>query len=337
MTSNVIIRPSGRKFTVEQDESILIAALRQGVQLPHSCRGGSCRSCLARIINGEFSYLHGPPIGLLPADGPAGRVLLCQAKTSVDLEIEVRELDPGPGISTHRLPCRVQRMKQLAPDVMALFLKLPSVEPFLFRAGQYVDFLLRDGKRRSFSIASPPHDADPLEIHVRQVPDGRFSGWVFGECQEKALLRLEGPLGGFFLDEKVAHPIIFVAGGTGFAPIKGMLRHVFQAGLKRPMHLFWGARQEIDLYEDGLIREWVRVRPTLRYTPVLSEAAGQDNWAGAKGWVHQAVLETYPDLSGHQVYLSGPPQMIDAARADFAAHGLPEDQLHFDSFEYALD
>ncbi len=337
MTSNVVLRPSGRKFRVEQDESILIAALKQGIQLPHSCRGGSCRSCLARIIDGECSYLHGPPIGLLPADGPAGRVLLCQAKTSVDLEIEVRELDPGPGISTRRLPCRVQHMQQLAPDVMALFLKLPSVEPFLYRAGQYIDFLLRDGKRRSFSIASPPHDSDTLEIHVRQVANGRFSDWVFGECREKALLRLEGPLGGFFLDEKIARPIIFVAGGTGFAPIKGMLRHLFRQDLKRPMHLFWGARQEIDLYEDDLIREWVRQQTTLRYTPVLSDAGDQDDWAGAEGWVHDAVLEEYPDLSGYQVYMSGPPPMIDAARKDFAGHGLPESQLHFDSFEYALD
>ncbi|MCZ6912720.1 MAG: CDP-6-deoxy-delta-3,4-glucoseen reductase [Proteobacteria bacterium] len=337
MTSSVVLRPSGRKFSVEQDESILIAALRQGIQLPHSCRGGSCRSCLARIIDGECSYLHGPPIGLLPADGPAGRVLLCQAKTSVDLEIEVRELDPGPGISTRRLPCRVQLMQRLAPDVMALFLKLPSVEPFLFRAGQYIDFLLRDGKRRSFSIASPPHDSDTLEIHVRQVTNGRFSDWVFGECRRKALLRLEGPLGGFFLDAKVARPIIFVAGGTGFAPIKGMLRDVFRRDLKRPMHLFWGARQEIDLYEDDLIREWVREQTTLRYTPVLSDAGERDNWAGAKGWVHQAVLEEYPDLSGYQVYMSGPPPMIDGARKDFAGHGLPESQLHFDSFEYALD
>ncbi len=337
MTSNVVLRPSGRKFSVERDESVLIAALRQGIQLPHSCRGGSCRSCLARIINGETSYLHGPPIGLLPADEPAGRVLLCQAKTSVDLVIEVQEIDPGPGISTRRLPCRVQRMKQLAPDVMVLFLKLPPVEPFLFRAGQYVDFLLLDGKRRSFSIASPPHDSDTLEIHVRQVPGGHFSGWVFGECQEKALLRLEGPLGGFFLDEKVARPIIFVAGGTGFAPIKGMLRHAFRQDLKPPMHLFWGARREIDLYEDGLIREWVRDRPLLRYTPVLSEVGDQDDWAGARGWVHEAVVKEYPDLSGYQVYMSGPPSMIDAARMDFAGHGLPEDQLHFDSFEYALD
>lgn len=221
MTSNVVLRPSGREFCVEQDESILIAALRQGIQLPHSCRGGSCRSCVARIIGGQCSYLHGPPIGLLPADGPVGRVLLCQAKTSVDLEIEVRELDPGPGISTRRLPCRVQGMQRLAPDVMALFLKLPAVEPLLFRAGQYVDILLRDGKRRSFSIASPPHDADPLEIHVRQVPDGLFSGWVFGQCQEKALLRLEGPLGGFFVDENVEASDHFRCRRYGFCADQG--------------------------------------------------------------------------------------------------------------------
>lgn len=336
LKKTITLQPSGHSFMSGDCENVLLGALRSGFALPHSCRGGSCRSCLARVIDGHIRYPNGPPIGLMPEDEQGGYVLLCQAEALSDLEVEIRELEIGDGTRPKRLPCRVQRMEKLAPDVIALFLKLPSVEPFRFSAGQYLDFLLRDGRRRSFSIASPPHDSELIEVHVRHVPDGAFTNWVFEKCAEKSLLRVEGPLGAFVLDESAKRPMLFVAGGTGFAPIKGMLRHAFRTGMKRPMHLFWGARSEIDLYEHQLVSQWHEERSMFRYTPVLSEA-GESGWGGQRGWVHEAVVSEYPDLSEYMVYMSGPPPMIEAARRDFAAAGLPKDQLHFDSFEFAVD
>lgn len=317
------------------EESVLAAGLRAGLHLPHSCRGGSCGACEARVIRGELYYPKGLPPGLAPAEAEAGRALLCQARARTDLELEARALAVPEEVRIRRLPCRVEERTPLCHDVMRLVVKLPSLEPFVFLAGQYIDFLLEDGGRRSYSIASPPEDSERLELHVRRVPGGNFTAQVFDELDERSLLRLEGPLGGFWLREDDARPIIMVAGGTGFAPIKSMLRHLVLQGASRPVHFFWGVRRPRDLYEGEQVERWAAEHEWLRFTPVMSETLPEDGWSGRCGWVHEAVLEDYPSLTGADVYAAGPPPMIAVIQELFPAHGLPQGRLYFDSFEFS--
>ncbi len=336
MPYHVALRPSGHEFQVTENESVLDAALREkGAVLPYGCRNGTCGSCMGKILAGEIVYPAERPPGLSEREQAEGKALLCQARPQSDLVIEAREIKTGGDIAVKILPCRVERRELLAPDVMRLYLRLPSVERLQFLAGQYVDILLADGRRRSFSLANPPHADDLLELHVRRVPGGFFTDYVFDKMKEKALLRFQGPLGTFFLREDSPRRIILIGGGTGFAPLKGILEHAFHIGLGRPLHLYWGARAKVDLYLDGLPRRWEAEHPNFRYTPVLSEPRPEDGWGGRTGWVHEAVAADYPDLSGHEVYMSGPPPMIRAAKPAFAARGLPEERLYYDSFEFA--
>jgi CDP-4-dehydro-6-deoxyglucose reductase len=335
MSYKITLQPSGYEFWMEAGESVLDAALREGRMLPYGCRNGSCGTCMGRLLTGEIEYPNGPPSGLSAADQAGGRALFCQAQPRSDLLIEVREVDAVRDIPIKMLPCRVAGMQRLAPDVMRLYLKLPVSERLQFLAGQYIAILLRNGKRRDYSLANPPHADEYLELHVRRVPGGEFSGFVFEQLQEKTLLRFQGPLGSFFLREDSLRPAILVGGGTGFAPLKGMLEHAFHLHSNRPFHLYWGARSRQDLYLHELPEGWTEKYPNFRYTPVLSEPLPQDDWQGRTGWVHAAVAADYPDLSGYEVYLSGPPPMIQASKVAFTAQGLPLDYLYYDSFEYA--
>jgi CDP-4-dehydro-6-deoxyglucose reductase len=336
MLYHITIQPSGHEFQVAENESVLDAALREkGSVLPYGCRNGTCGSCMGTLMSGEVVYPDGRPPGLSESEQAGGKVLLCQARPRSDLVIEAREVKTGGDIAVKMLPCRVEQRELLAPDVMRLFLKLPNNERLQFLAGQYVDILLADGRRRGFSLANPPHADELLELHVRHVPGGVFTDYVFDKMKDKALLRFQGPLGTFFLREDSPRPIILMGGGTGFAPLKGMLEHVFHIELDRPLHLYWGARAKGDLYLDELPRRWAADHPNFRYTPVLSEPRLEDGWMGRTGWVHEAVAADYPDLSGYDVYMSGPPPMIEAAKPVFVAQGLPAEQLFYDSFEFS--
>lgn len=337
MSYTVTIQPSGHRMEVEDDETVLEAALRQGFALPYGCRNGGCGSCMGKLLHGEVDYGPIRPRALSEADEAAGKALFCQAYPLSDLEIEVPEIGAVKDIVIKTLPARVVEMKRLNHDVMELRLRLPASERLQFLAGQYIDILLKDGRRRSFSLANPPHRDETLELHVRHVPGGFFTTYVFEQMQPKALVRIEGPLGSFFLREDSDRPILMMAGGTGFAPLQGMLEHAFAEGLSRPIHLFWGARRREDLYHHAKASEWSERYSNFSYTPVLSEAEDDATWEGERGWVHEALLRAYPDLGGFDVYMSGPPAMIEAARKAFAEHGLPEGQLFFDSFEYAQD
>lgn len=333
MSYTVKLFPAGESFTVESGEPVLSAALRAGLNLPHSCRGGSCLSCSARIIEGSVSYPDGEPAALNEEERVAGKALLCQAAAESDLVVEARSVEVPGNVRIRRLPCRVHKLELLTADVMSVHLRLPGFEPFEFLAGQYVDILLTGGGRRSFSIASPPHDAELIELHVRRVPGGRFTEYVFGSMKERALLRLEGPLGQFYLREDADRPRIMVAGGTGYAPIKAMLRHAFHEGIECPVDFYWGVRTPADFYDADTIRSWDR--PGFRHIPVISEPDDDVPWDGRTGFVHDAVLADCPDLSSFDVYAAGPPVMIEAIRQGFCAAGLPEDRLFFDSFDYA--
>ncbi len=335
MTFKVRIEPSGHEFTVAEKETVLDAALRHGYTLPYSCRNGSCGTCKGKLRAGEVDYGVYEDKALSAAERAAGFALFCQAVPRSDLVIEAKELAAVAGIAIKTLPARVIKMEKVADDVMILSLKLPANQRLQFLAGQYVDILLKDNQRRSFSLANPPHADEFLELHVRQVPNGLFTGHVFTQMKEKDLLRLRGPLGIFFLREESDRPAIFVAGGTGFAPIKGILEHAFARGIRRPLHLYWGVRAQRDLYMDTLPRTWVRAHAHFKYTPVLSEPRPEERWDGRTGWVHDAVIADHPDLSGYEVYASGPPPMIEAVKKTFFARGLTPDRLFFDSFELA--
>lgn len=335
MTFKVRIEPSGHEFTVAEKETVLDAALRQGYTLPYSCRNGSCGTCKGKLRSGEVDYGVYEDKALSAAERAAGLALFCQAVPRSDLVIEAKELATVAGIVIKTLPARVVKMEKAADDVMILSLKLPANQRLQFLAGQYVDILLKDNQRRSFSLANPPHADEFLELHIRHVPNGLFTTHVFTRMKEKDLLRLRGPLGVFFLREESDLPAIFVAGGTGFAPIKGILEHAFARGIRRPLHLYWGVRAQRDLYMDALPRAWAREHANFRYTPVLSEPRAEERWDGRTGWVHDAVTADYPDLSGYEVYASGPPPMIEALKRTFFARGLSPERLYFDSFEFA--
>jgi CDP-4-dehydro-6-deoxyglucose reductase len=335
----ITLVPTGQSFVAEPGEAVLTAALRAGLNLPHSCKGGHCASCRARVLAGEFEYPRGRPAGITDDEAREGYALLCQARALSDLTVETREVRPAPDVEVKSLPCRIERMDRVADDVMAVFLRLPAVEEFNYRPGQYLDVILSEGRRRSFSIASAPADGRLIELHVRRASKSGFTGQLFDSMRAGTLLRIEGPLGQFWFRAESPRPPLFVGGGTGYAPLRAMLRQLVAAGDRREVTLYWGARDVPDLYEHAWLEELQRRRPGFSYRPVLSGAATEDAvpWTGRRGLVHEAVLADVPGLAGFDVYASGPPAMVEAIRDTFVRHGLPRQQLHFDSFDYAPD
>ena len=339
----VRIEPHARSLHVREDQPVLEAALAAGLNLPHSCKSGHCSSCRARLLQGKIRYPAGRPPGITPEEERGGNILLCQARALTDLTVEARLVASVADVEIKTLPSRIAALKLLAPDVMQLLLRLPSVERLRFHAGQYLDVLLPGGKRRSFSIASPPHASELIELHVRRVSGGGFTERVFGAqgtgeapLTVGSLLRIEGPIGQFSYREG-SSPILMLAGGTGFAPLKSILRHVLETGRQRDIHFYWGARHAHDLYEQAQVLEWVRQQPRLSFTPVLSEASAAEAARSRVGFVHEAVLADHAQLGGFEVYAAGPPAMIEAIRTQFPRRGLPEERLYFDSLDYAPD
>ncbi|MEW6314159.1 MAG: CDP-6-deoxy-delta-3,4-glucoseen reductase [Pseudomonadota bacterium] len=336
MSFQVIIKPSNHLLTVQTDETILEAALREGYGLSYGCRDGACGTCKNKVLDGRVDYGNYQKSALTDAEKEQGLALFCQARPLTDLVIECREVGAIKDIQVKKLPCRVQKMEKLAPDVMVLYLKLPATEKFRFLAGQYVNILLKEGRYRSFSLANAPHDSEFLQLHVRRIPGGDFTEHVFAGMKERDILRIEGPLGTFFMREDSDKPIVLVASGTGFAPVKGMLEHAFASGIARPIVLYWGARKRADLYMGALPEQWQREHVNFRFVPVLSEPLASDGWQGRTGLVHQAVLDDYVDLSGCQVYACGTPVMVEAAHRDFTAlRGLPQEEFFSDAFVFS--
>ena len=334
----VTVQPSGQGFEVGADESVLAAALRQGVMLPYGCKNGACGSCKGKIVSGAVDYGHYHARVLTEGERAHGKALFCQAKPLGDLVIECRTIGAAKDVAVRLLPCRVQQLERVADDVMVVRLKLPANERLQFLAGQYIDFLLKGGERRSFSMANAPHADELIELHIRQVAGGSFTEHVFTKMKERDILRMEGPLGSFFLRDDSPKPIVFVASGTGFAPIKSIVESALHRHVTRPMALYWGCRRPKDLYLNALAEKWAREHAHFRYVPVVSEARAEDQWTGRTGFVHRAVMQDLPDLSGHQVYACGVPIMVDSARKDFVAQcQLPEDEFYADSFTTQAD
>ena len=334
----VTVQPSGQTFEVEEGEAVLTAALRQGVMLPYGCKNGACGSCKGKIVSGAVDYGHYHARVLTEAERAHGKALFCQAKPLGELVIECRTIGAAKDVAVRLLPCRVQQLEKVADDVMIVRLKLPANERLQFLAGQYIDFLLKGGERRSFSMANSPHADELVELHIRHVAGGNFTDHVFGKMKERDILRLEGPLGSFFLREDSDKPIVLLASGTGFAPIKAIIEHLRAQGSTRPAVLYWGCRHRADLYQHDWAVAAAAAMPNLRYVPVLSEPRPDDDWQGRVGFVHRAVMADLPDLSAHEVYACGAPVMVDSAKRDFvAACGLPEEAFYADSFTSEAD
>lgn len=337
MSYQVTLKPSGHIFSAHTGETVLQAALREGFPLPYGCRNGACGTCKGKIIQGTVDFGSHNEDTLTEMEKRAGMALFCCASPLSDLMVECREIGVIKDIKVKTLPCRVHKLERVAPGVMVISLKLPANERLQFLAGQYIDIFMKNGKRRSFSLANAPHDDELLQLHVRNYLGGTFAEHVFTRMKERDILRFEGPLGTFFLREGSEKPIIFVASGTGFAPVKSILEHAFHVrnlrGNERQMMLYWGNRTKADLYMTDLVESWQQKHDNFTFVPVLSEALPQDNWSGRTGLVHQAVLEDLGDLTGYQVYACGAPAMVEAAHKDFTKlRGLPEDEFFSDAF-----
>ena len=343
MTHTITVEPSGRSFQAEAGEPMLTAGIRQGIGLPYGCKDGACGSCKCKKLSG--SVTHGPhqEKALSAQEEADGYVLTCCGTAQSDVVLESRQVTHAGAFPIKKMPARVAALEKLSPDVMRIKLQLPANDIIQYHAGQYVEFILRDGARRSYSMANAPHTliesgAPMVDLHVRHMPGGKFTDHVFSAMKEKEILRIEGPYGSFHLRDDSPKPMVLLASGTGFAPIKAIIEHMQFMGITRDAVLYWGGRRPHDLY----LHDWVLARcaemPHLTYVPVVSDALAEDAWSGRTGFVHQAVLQDLPDLSGHQVYACGAPIVVDSARKDYVEKaGLPSEEFYADAFTSEAD
>lgn len=331
-TWNQTVRPDDRIIAVRPGETLLDAGLREGLPMPYDCRNGGCGVCKCRLLHGEISLLPFQEAALTAVERASGKILLCCAEPRSDVEIEYLPLPGAKALPVKQYTACVTELDLLTADVMRVCLRVEGDVPILFHPGQYINILLDDGARRSFSFATAPRVSDEIELHVRLVEGGRFTPGVFSTMHVGDRLRFEGPMGAFTLREDSTKPIIFVAGATGFAPVKSMLEHAFQSGSKRDMILYWGVRSLHDLYLGALAEQWAHEHNNFHFIPVLSEPRPEDEWRGRTGLVHEAILADFPDLSAHQVYACGSVQMVQAAYPAFVKHGITGDDCFSDAF-----
>jgi NAD(P)H-flavin reductase/quinol-cytochrome oxidoreductase complex cytochrome b subunit len=331
---HLMLRPDNRIIPIRGGETILDAALREGAPFPYECRNGGCGNCKCTVLSGEAVQGPHQESALSAAERAAGKVLACSTIARSDLEIEYEPTALPGGIHAREYTATVVEMQRAAPDVMVVRLEVEG-DPIAFYAGQYLNILLPDGAKRSFSFATAPHENRRIELQIRHIPGGRYTTHVFDEMRVGDRVRFEAPLGSFFLREDTDKPIIFVAGATGFAPVKSMVEHAFHIGMRRPMLLYWGTRTLGDMYARELCERWAREHPHFRFVPVLSDPRPEDHWTGRTGLVHEAILEDFPTLAGHQVYACGSVAMVQAAHPAFLARGLSQDDCFSDAFKLA--
>ena len=338
MTFQISIQPSGRSFSVEPGETMLAAGIRQGIGLPYGCKDGACGSCKCRKLSGTVTLGAHQAKALSAEEEANGFVLTCCGVPHSDVVLESRQVTEAGAFPIRKMPARVSSLERKSHDVIVVRLQLPANDPFNYRPGQYVEFLLRDGSRRSYSMANAPHNGPALELHIRHMPGGKFTDHVFGVMKEKEIQRIEGPFGSFFLREDSDRPMVLLASGTGFAPIKALIEHMQFQGITRRATLYWGGRRPEDLYMDDWVQAKLLQMPNLDYVPVISNALPEDAWTGRTGFVHRAVLEDLPDLSGYQVYACGAPIVVDSARNDYCElAGLAEEEFFADAFTTEAD
>jgi CDP-4-dehydro-6-deoxyglucose reductase, E3 len=341
MTFSITVEPSGRVFSAESGEAILAAGIRQGIGLPYGCKDGACGSCKCKLLSGSVAHGTHQAKALSAEEEAAGYVLTCCGVAQSDVTLESRQVTEAGAFPIKKMPVRVSGLERVSHDVIVLKLQLPAADAFQYHAGQYVEFLLRDGDRRSYSMANAPHtqaSGNWVELHLRHMPGGKFTDHAFGTMKEKDILRIEGPFGSFYLREDSDKPLVLLASGTGFAPIKALIEHMQHKGITRPATLYWGGRRPSDLYQNAWVEAQLATMPNLHYVPVISDALPEDGWTGRTGFVHSAVLQDFPDLSGHQVYACGAPIVVDSARAQYIAEaGLPPEEFYADAFTSARD
>jgi NAD(P)H-flavin reductase/ferredoxin len=332
---HLLFHPDNHIVAAREGETILDAGLREGLPLPFECRNGGCGVCKCTVLYGDVELGAYQDSALTEEERAAGKALMCSATPKGDIELEYVPVGDASAIPVAVYEARVQSMRRLSDDVMLLELQLTGGGKLRFYAGQYINILLPDGQKRSFSFATAPHEDDHIELQVRLVPGGLFTTQVFTAMKEGDTLRFEGPLGSFFLREDSDKPIIFVAGATGFAPVKSMIEHAFHIGLAREIVLYWGVRSRKDLYLAELPEQWAREHVNFHFVPVLSEPRSDDHWQGRTGLVHEAILQDYPDLAGHQLYACGSVKMVETAHPAFRARGLAQDDCFSDAFRLA--
>jgi len=341
MSFQITVQPSGRSFTADSTETLLAAGIRQGIGLPYGCKDGACGSCKCQKIEGTVVHGVHQSKALSDEEEAQGLILTCCATAQSDLILESRQVTEAGAFPIKKMPVRVVSLVKKSDDVMVIHLQLPATDVMQFHAGQYIEFLLRDGARRSYSMGNAPHTleagAPKVELHIRHMPGGKFTDPVFTTMKEKDILRVEGPYGSFFLREDSDKPMVLLASGTGFAPIKALMEHMQHKGITRPATLYWGGRRPSDLYMNDWVAGQLAQMPNLRYVPVVSNATPEDAWTGRTGFVHQAVLQDHPDLSGFQVYACGAPIVVDSAQRDYGAAGLPAEEFFADSFTSEAD
>jgi CDP-4-dehydro-6-deoxyglucose reductase len=338
MSFQISVQPSNRQFTCDDGETVLAAAIRAGVGLPYGCKNGACGSCKGKLLSGSIDQGKHQEKALSAAEAEQGQALFCCAVPHTDLVIEAREVLGVGEFPIKKMPSRVAKIERVTDDVAIISLQLPANERLQYLAGQYIEFLLKDNKRRSYSMANAPYKDEQITVHIRHMPGGLFTDQVFGTMKERDILRFEGPLGTFFLREDSSKPMILLASGTGFAPIKAIIEQATHNKTERAIVLYWGGRRPRDLYMHELCEEWARTLPNFRYVPVVSDALPEDNWNGRTGFVHRAVIDDFADLSGYQVYACGAPIVVDSAKRDFIAlRQLPEDEFYADSFTSEAD
>jgi CDP-4-dehydro-6-deoxyglucose reductase/3-phenylpropionate/trans-cinnamate dioxygenase ferredoxin reductase subunit len=321
----VAIAKQGITFDCGAGETILDAVERAGYSIPYSCRKGVCSSCEGRLLSGQ-AMVRGQGL----RSGPADAVLFCQARPITDVEIAPVRIRKQEPFQRRTFAAKVWRLSKPAPDVTIIRLRLPIGRRAIFRAGQYLRVLMADGDSRNYSMANGPHRNDELELHIRHVKGGKFSeSRLAGLCQGE-VLDIELPYGEFSLNQSDRKAIL-IATGTGFAPVKSLIEAAIRSEQPRPLHLYWGANTDADVYLRDLPQQWAEQYPWFTFTPVVSMPSPQ--WAGRTGFVHAAVLDDYPAMADVEVYACGAPAMIAAAQQDFIAKsGLPPDAFFSDAF-----
>ncbi|HXA48459.1 MAG TPA: CDP-6-deoxy-delta-3,4-glucoseen reductase [Burkholderiaceae bacterium] len=338
MSFQISVQPSNRQFTCDDGETVLAAAIRAGVGLPYGCKNGACGSCKGKLVSGSIAQGKHQEKALSATEAEQGQALFCCAVPQTDLVIEAREVLGVGEFPIKKMPSRVAKIERMTDDVAIISLQLPASERLQYRAGQYIEFILRDNKRRSYSMANAPYKDEHITLHIRHMPGGLFTDQVFTTLKERDILRFEGPLGTFFLRDDSDKPMVLLASGTGFAPIKAIVEQAAHNKTERPIVLYWGGRRPKDLYMHELCEEWARTLPNFRYVPVVSDALAEDNWSGRTGFVHRAVVDDLPDLSGYQVYACGAPIVVESAKRDFVTVcKLPEEEFYADSFTSEAD
>ncbi|MBL8398736.1 MAG: 2Fe-2S iron-sulfur cluster binding domain-containing protein [Candidatus Accumulibacter sp.] len=326
---HVTFHPDRRTVSARFGETLLDAGLRQSIDLPYECRNGGCGVCKCTVLQGRVDPGLYQPKALSSEELALGKVLLCCATALEDVEIEYRADTSAKPVGNYR--ARVVHMARLTDDVMRIHLKLPDGEPLAFKAGQYLNIILDDGQRRAFSFANPPHQAELIELQIRLMPGGLFTSHVFTTMKVGDELHFEGPLGDFTLRES-SRPIVFVAGATGFAPVKSMVEDAFHRGLRREIHLYWGVRRLKDLYLSELPTRWAREHDNFHFIPVLSEPDAEDHWQGRTGLVHEAILEDFPELKQHEIYACGSVRMVEAIFPFLKKQGAEDGACFSDAF-----